>query len=260
MSKQALKYKERGNAEFKKGNHGKAIEYYTYATELDPSNHIFFTNRATAYFKMGVYKKSLRDANKAIKLNSGWWKGHMKKAESLFALGEFKDAREAAQEGIKASPPERAGHFEDFIRKAKAQMMNGMSAAELAKMEGNDFYKQSKLPEAIKCYTSAIGLCGRDETELLCSLYANRAACNRQLRNDDAVIADCTKALKINPKYAKVLLRRAQSYETIEKYREACDDFQKAAGYATGPAMRNQALGGASRCRKHVKQLEKTRD
>jgi tetratricopeptide (TPR) repeat protein len=73
-SVQAEKYKEQGNAEFKKGNHAKAIEFYTYATEIDPRNHLLFSNRATAYYTMQKYDKSLRDSEKAIALNNSWWK------------------------------------------------------------------------------------------------------------------------------------------------------------------------------------------
>ena len=28
------------------GNFEKAIEYYTYATEIDPKNHLYYTNRS----------------------------------------------------------------------------------------------------------------------------------------------------------------------------------------------------------------------
>ena len=75
-TKQAMKYKEQGNAAFKAGDTKKAIEFYTYATglvtymlldclfcivdqnspvlEMEPNNPIFYTNRATAYHKVTV--------------------------------------------------------------------------------------------------------------------------------------------------------------------------------------------------------------
>lgn len=63
-----------GNAAFKRGDMGAAIEHYTFATEMDPTNHIFFTNRAAAYAHMKKWDKSLRDSNKSIKLKSDWHK------------------------------------------------------------------------------------------------------------------------------------------------------------------------------------------
>ncbi len=90
---------QKGNDEFKKGNHAKAIEYYTYATELDPKNHIFFSNRATAYFSMQDYAKSLRDSEKAVALDNTWWKVFIslslcsEPAQSFCSTGSFEGRR-----------------------------------------------------------------------------------------------------------------------------------------------------------------------
>lgn len=51
-----------------------AIEFYTYATEMDPKNHIYMTNRALCYASMKKWDKSLRDADKAVALKSDWEK------------------------------------------------------------------------------------------------------------------------------------------------------------------------------------------
>jgi len=69
-------YKEKGNEEFKKGNYEKAIEFYTYATEMDPKNHIYMTNRSLCYASMQKWDKSLRDADKAVFLKADWEKVH----------------------------------------------------------------------------------------------------------------------------------------------------------------------------------------
>lgn len=68
----ATKYKDLGNEEFGKGNFEKAIEFYTYATEMEPSNHVFFTNRSNAHFQLHNFAKSLRDAAKSVELNPKW--------------------------------------------------------------------------------------------------------------------------------------------------------------------------------------------
>lgn len=254
MSAQALKYKEKGNAEFKKGNHGKAIEYYTYAVEMDPRNHIFFTNRATAYFKMARFDKSLRDSNKAIKLNNGWWKGHLKKAESLMALERFDDAEVAAQLGLQLFSDKP--HFKNLKDKAKRAKMKGMSTAEIHKVEGNDHFKSGRIEKAIASYTSAI--CAMDTKTasgkaIAAACYGNRAACNRQLYLHDKVVKDATKALEYNPQHVKSYIRRAQSYESLEKYELALADFTTASGMNGGTV----ATSGASRVRQGLRQLEK---
>merc|ERR1712199_111921 len=66
MSKQALAFKEKGNALFREKKYMEAIEQYTFAVECEPSNHIFYTNRAVCYATMGEWEKCLRDANRSI--------------------------------------------------------------------------------------------------------------------------------------------------------------------------------------------------
>ena len=56
------------------GDFRRAIQLYTEAISLDPSNHILYTNRAAAYAKLHYYDKSLEDAKRAKELNPKWAK------------------------------------------------------------------------------------------------------------------------------------------------------------------------------------------
>ena len=49
----ATEWKSQGNAALKKKDFGKAVECYSKAIEMEPSNHTFYSNRSAAY----VYKK-----------------------------------------------------------------------------------------------------------------------------------------------------------------------------------------------------------
>lgn len=234
MSKQALEYKDKGNAEFKKGNHAKAIEYYTYATEMDPSNHVFYTNRSFAYYKIALSQKdeervnnlnkSLRDAQKSANKNDQWAKAHYRAAMALMALERFPEAMKSMQTAAQIDPAK----FEKEIVQVKAAMMKGMSVAEIAKMDGNEAYKVGQIPEAIKHYTTAIKKCTAAQSEMKADILANRAACHRQLYEPDNVIKDCTSALEIKPDHVKALVRRAQAYESVEKYKKSYLDFHQA--------------------------------
>jgi tetratricopeptide (TPR) repeat protein len=44
----------------------------------------------------------------------------------------------------------------------------------------------------------------------------------------EGAIADCSKALEFNPDHMKALLRRAELYETSEKFDEALEDYTNA--------------------------------
>ena len=49
----AMEWKSQGNAALKKKDFVKAVECYSKAIEMEPSNHTFYSNRSAAY----VYKK-----------------------------------------------------------------------------------------------------------------------------------------------------------------------------------------------------------
>jgi len=253
-TKQAMKYKEKGNKAFKAGNHAKAIENYTYATELDPKNPIFYTNRSTAYFKMEKFDKSLRDANKAIKCDPKWAKGYYRKGVVLMEMNQHKEALPALEKASKLKPDNVS--FSNAVAACKAHNMKGMSGAEILKMEANELFKSGRIEDAIKKYTQAIAACKDNDKDKLikADIYANRAACHRQLYASKKVVADCTSALEYNPRHVKAMIRRAQAQESLEKFTEALQDFQQATYLAPGTPV---AVQGASRIRAALKREKK---
>ena len=46
---EAQKYKALGNSAFQEGNFYEAIEHFTKAIELNPNDHIFYSNRSGTY-------------------------------------------------------------------------------------------------------------------------------------------------------------------------------------------------------------------
>jgi len=254
-TQQALKYKEKGNEYFKQGDHGKAIEFYTYATEMDPKNPVFFTNRSTAYFKMGKYDKSLRDATKAIKCDPKWAKGYYRKGVVLMEMGNHSEALKELEQAVKLAPKNQT--FSTAAATCKAKIFKSMSAAEILKSEANQMFKSGQIEDAVKKYTQGIAACKKDDAKdnlVKADLYANRAACHRQLYASKKVVADCTEALKYNPNHVKALIRRAQANESLEKFKEALQDFQQATYLAPGTPV---AVQGASRIRAALKRENK---
>jgi len=248
-SKQAEDMKEKGNAEFKKGNYEKAIEFYTYATEMDPNNHVFYTNRAMCYAAMKKWDKSLRDAETSVKLKKDWEKGHYRRGMALQNLGKLQEAVQAFSECVKLSP--QTADFQKALDGAKKEMFKGMSDAEILKMEGNELFKGGKIDLAIKKYSDALSKLPDDagltpvssttanapppdekdkkiEKDRItkADIYANRAACFVQLYEPTKVKADCDAALRLIPGHGKALLRRGQALESLEKYKAALDDFE----------------------------------
>eukprot|EP00823_Brevimastigomonas_motovehiculus_P004600 TRINITY_DN307_c0_g1_i1.p1 TRINITY_DN307_c0_g1~~TRINITY_DN307_c0_g1_i1.p1 ORF type:complete len:296 (+),score=73.24 TRINITY_DN307_c0_g1_i1:111-890(+) len=246
-------YKEKGNEEYKKGNYEKAIEFYTYATEMDPKNPIYFTNRSMCYAAMKKWEKSLRDAEKSVALNASWEKGHYRKGVALSNMGQYQAAMESFEMCCQLNPKN-----DEFLKahvQAKKDLFKGLSEAEIMKIEGNEMFKKGKIDDAIKKYTAGLAAC-KDEklNPVKADLYANRAACYIQLYEPSKVRADCDAALKISPMHLKALLRRGQALEGLEKYKAALEDFEKV--LAAEPDCK-LALDACGRIRNAIRRIEK---
>ena len=63
-----------GNTSLKNGDMRTAIKLYTEAIELDPTNHVLYSNRSLALCKARQYERALQDAEKSIQLKANWTK------------------------------------------------------------------------------------------------------------------------------------------------------------------------------------------
>ena len=115
--------------------------------------------------------------------------------------------------------------FEAAEKRRKA----GLSSTELHKEKGDQDYKNANFEGAIDHYKKCIDNLkkeGKGETELALKAYSNRAACYKQISNFDGTIEDCTAVLEIDHENVKALIRRAQAFEGVERYRFALQDVK----------------------------------
>ncbi|KAM9920943.1 hypothetical protein OXX59_006849 [Metschnikowia pulcherrima] len=87
------------------------------------------------------------------------------------------------------------------------------------KKAGNDRYKAENFEDAITFYSAALKV-KQDPV-----FYSNRSACYAALDKHEQVIEDATAAINIKRDYVKCILRRANSYEALEKYPESMLDL-----------------------------------
>jgi tetratricopeptide (TPR) repeat protein len=254
MTSGAMAYKEKGNQFFKAGDFAKAIENYTYATEMDPKNPIFYTNRAAAYEHMKNYKKALRDALKSVKYDPKWAKGYWRAGNSHMGLEDYKSALDAYKQAAQLQPDNET--FKNCVGKAKRELMAGQSAAEITKDEGNELFKKGKIDSAIERYKEAISCAGSSESELKikCDIYANLALCYRNLYDNKSAVKACDSALAIDPRHPKALVRRAQAYFAMEKLDQSLADYE--AAIQAAPSMQS-AYQGASTVRQALRNRAK---
>ncbi|VDK31584.1 unnamed protein product [Taenia asiatica] len=101
------------------------------------------------------------------------------------------------------------------MEKSKPLDLSRMSHSEL-KDSGNRFFAASDNTRAIECYTLAIKKNGSIST-----YYSNRALCYLQMKLYDRALADCRRALELDPSNLKAFFFAGQCHLALGHYDEA---------------------------------------
>eukprot|EP01033_Poteriospumella_lacustris_P011191 gene11190-7962_t len=100
----AAEFKEIGNKHLQAKQFDDAIKAYTEAINLNPNDHVFFSNRSAAYLSKGDAANALSDAERCIALNGTWPKGFSRKGAALHALRRYDDAIASYEQGLTVAP------------------------------------------------------------------------------------------------------------------------------------------------------------
>ncbi|KAF7340028.1 Hsc70 cochaperone [Mycena venus] len=101
---QAEKFKQTGNTLMSTKQYDKAIESYTQAITLDPTNAIYYSNRAAAYSSKGDHLSAVGDAEQAIKIDPKFVKAYHRLGHAQYSLTDFRASADAFERGLKLDP------------------------------------------------------------------------------------------------------------------------------------------------------------
>ncbi|CAI0393796.1 unnamed protein product [Linum tenue] len=95
------------------------------------------------------------------------------------------------------------------------------------KEEGNKRFQNKDYVGALEQYESALRLTPKSHPERAV-FHSNRAACLMQMKpiDYDSVIAECSMAIQVQPRFIRALLRRARAFEAVGKFEMAMQDVQ----------------------------------
>lgn len=126
--------KEEGNGHFKAGRFQEALDVYSTALEIDPTNKgtnsKILNNRAMCYTKLKQWDNVIKDCDQAIKLDPSYTKARKTRAKALGEGGDWEEAVRAYK-SIQEQNPEEPNIAKD-IRNAEL---------ELKKSKRKDHYK-----------------------------------------------------------------------------------------------------------------------
>ncbi|KAK2145879.1 hypothetical protein LSH36_650g01079 [Paralvinella palmiformis] len=124
-----------------------------------------------------------------------------------------KACNEVDQGDSEESEYETDEEWEDIRKKQQAVLL---------KDQGNQYFKEGRIDEAVECYSQGIQY---DPDNFL--LPANRAMAFLKQEKYAVAELDCTAAIALDPTYIKSYQRRAKARTALKKYKEAQSDLRK---------------------------------
>jgi stress-induced-phosphoprotein 1 len=230
---QAEALKNKGNDAYKNKNFDLAIDFYNQAMEKDPNNVLYLLNRAAVYLEQSKIEECVNDCRKAIEDGRKLHVDYTIVAKALVRIGnaysKAKDYGKAVEAYQQALTEHRTPETLNLLKKAekskeefdRLSYLDPVKSQE-AKEQGNQFFKESKIPEAIKAYTEAIKRNPNDHT-----LYSNRAACYTKIGEYPLGLKDCEKCIEMKPDFVKGYTRKGHIQYFMKEYQKALETYDQ---------------------------------
>ncbi|KAI6082488.1 hypothetical protein F4821DRAFT_247022 [Hypoxylon rubiginosum] len=93
-----------GNKAIAEKKFDEAVDAFTQAISIDPTNHILYSNRSAAYASKKDWTSALKDAEKTTEIKPDWPRGWGRKGAALHGSGDLVGASDAYEEGLKHDP------------------------------------------------------------------------------------------------------------------------------------------------------------
>ncbi|KAG6557034.1 hypothetical protein Mapa_000960 [Marchantia paleacea] len=148
-------------------------------------------------------------------------------ARAKFHLGRLEEALELLQKLDEVASCHKTTSFSSSLN-AESTSLSILSIRDLLrhKAAGNEAFQAGKHAEAVEHYTAALA-CNGDSRPFNAVCLCNRAAASQALGHIGDAIADCSRAIALDPKYAKAISRRATLHEKVRDYGQCCHDLQR---------------------------------
>ncbi|ETS76119.1 hypothetical protein PFICI_11506 [Pestalotiopsis fici W106-1] len=174
--------------------------------------------RGAAYLKMGGINSLGEAQNVAMSLlryNSSDPEALVLRGRALYAQGENDKAIQHFRKALSGDPD-----YRDAIKYLRiVQKLDRM------KEEGNTDYKAGRWQAAFDKYSQALEIdpANRGTNS---KLFQNRALCRLKLKQYDDAIADCEKAISLDPSYMKARKTKANALGQAERWEAAVQEWK----------------------------------
>ncbi|KAJ2928833.1 hypothetical protein H1R20_g8119, partial [Candolleomyces eurysporus] len=124
---EAEKLKQKGNSLMTSKKYDEAIQMYTDAVALDPTNPVYFSNRAAAHASKGDHLSAIGDAEEAISIDPNFVKAYSRLGHAQFSIGDYAASVSAFERGLALEPTN--ANLKAGLQNAKARVASESRSA-----------------------------------------------------------------------------------------------------------------------------------
>lgn len=110
----------------KNKNFAVAVQEYSKAIDLDPSNLTYRSNRSAAFLNLGQTQQALHDADEILKANPQFSRGYQRRGMALLAMGNNVDAVQALQKAVQMEP--QNAQYQQGLAQAKQALAQAQAS------------------------------------------------------------------------------------------------------------------------------------
>ncbi|XP_074641725.1 small glutamine-rich tetratricopeptide repeat-containing protein alpha-like [Tubulanus polymorphus] len=121
---EAEQRKQEGNDLMKADKYMEAMNLYTQALDLDPTNAVYYCNRAAAHSKLGNHKAAIDDCRQALDIEPDYSKAYGRMGLAYTACFEYENARECYKRASELDPGNETYHMNLRAAEQKLEEIN----------------------------------------------------------------------------------------------------------------------------------------
>eukprot|EP00818_Percolomonas_sp_WS_P002241 CAMPEP_0117449548 /NCGR_PEP_ID=MMETSP0759-20121206/8002_1 /TAXON_ID=63605 /ORGANISM="Percolomonas cosmopolitus, Strain WS" /LENGTH=497 /DNA_ID=CAMNT_0005242027 /DNA_START=130 /DNA_END=1626 /DNA_ORIENTATION=- len=190
---------------------------YSMALDLVPQSYHIKLKYAEALIGLQKLDEAEKIATSIIQGDSSSAEANYVKGKALYYVGNSAQGLRYVTQAMHLDPDhKRALQFRKLVKRV-----------ERSKEEGNRLFKEKKYEEAYKKYEEATHIDSLNAA-INSQLYSNMSAVSAAKQEYEQAAKDASHAIKLNDKYQKAYMRRAQAYVKLERYEDASYDLNAA--------------------------------
>ena len=248
--------KEAGNAAYKAKDFATAIDAYSRAAALDPSDITYLTNRAAARLEAGDTDGAIADCEAAVEQGRAVRADYGSIAKALARKGAALVKAGRLEAGIAAYGKSLTEHrtadtlkrmqaAERELKRAREAAYVDLGAAEVERAAGNEAFAAADYPAAVKRYSEALARGPAGVNPDAHKLLSNRAACYTKLGALADGLKDADACIALAPSFVKGYSRKGALQFMGREYDKALTTYRL--GLSKDPEN-GECRDGVARC------------